>query len=239
MLACVMLILVVVGLGGLNDSLFVSAVFLAGLFCWQRRSVGWKLADTITKCLSLAGIILLCLWPTPTAAEASWQCGKCILLLGFLSQFAVFHDAKPAGWVYAIELQYGERRIGCDMFLDTGNQLYTNSGGQPIVILPYQTLKPLLTQQVQRFLEAHSTGEWVPRLLECQDTEWLERVQIVPCQGIAGRQLLLAFRVDQITIRHQRSTCKKQGVYVAITTEAITTNWNCAGLLHPALVGMG
>lgn len=137
---------------------------------------------------------------------------------------------------YQTRIEYAGQLQEITGMLDTGNGLYSLLGRKPVVLLSLQSTIQLLGSQVAAFLTTNQPDSWVANLDKCQDSAWLARVEIIPCQSIGGCNLLLGFRPDSITVMHKEESFYTSEVLIGIYAGTFATNSDCQALLHPALI---
>lgn len=120
--------------------------------------------------------------------------------------------------------------------LDTGNNLYSLFGHKPVVLLSWRSAISLLGSQVSDYLTSTGPEGWLLHLHECQDTDWLARVEIIPCQSVGGQNMLLGFRPDGISVRTEAGTIHTSEVLIGLYDGVFASGSHCEALIHPALM---
>jgi len=133
-------------------------------------------------------------------------------------------------------LGYAGRQIRLTALLDTGNHLYTPGGRRPVVLVAQAGLEPLLGSRVCEYLSRTPPAAWIAGLDQCPDREWLARVQIIPCRGVGGADLLLGFRPDSLTVITAAGSATADDAVVAIHSGRLSAAGAYAALLHPAIL---
>lgn len=119
--------------------------------------------------------------------------------------------------------------------LDTGNGLYSLLGHKPVILLALQASLQLLGEEVADFLTANRPDTWLTNLEKCQDAAWLARVEVIPCQSVGGRSMILGFRPDRVTVMGEDGPADTSEVLIGIY-DGVFNGRDCQALLHPALL---
>ncbi|MCL6635025.1 MAG: sigma-E processing peptidase SpoIIGA [Peptococcaceae bacterium] len=88
--------------------------------------------------------------------------------------------------------------------LDTGNQLKDPVSGQPVVVVEYHVLKPLLPEQVRSCYEMAGEPDVWQALASLAGSPAASRFSVIPFQSL-GRVngLMLGFRPDEVAIERE------------------------------------
>lgn len=148
-------------------------------------------------------------------------------LLAKMCRYKTFYQAR---------IEYAGQSQDITGMLDTGNGLYSLLGRKPVVLLSLQSALQLLGEQVAAFLTANRPDSWLANLDKCQDSAWLARVEIIPCQSVGGRNMLLGFRPDSITVTNKEGSFYTSEVLIGIYDGSFADGSDCQALLHPALI---
>lgn len=137
---------------------------------------------------------------------------------------------------YRAKIEYDGRCEELVGMMDTGNGLYSLLGRKPVVLLAWQSALNLVGSQVASYLTANSSEVWLARLDECKDSVWLARVEIIPCQSVGGKSMLLGFRPDSITVMTEEGVACTSEVLIGLYDGVFGNGSDCQALLHPALI---
>lgn len=158
-----------------------------------------------------------------------------ILILFIVKRMLANLNRRKA--LYRARIDYAGRCQEITGLLDTGNALYSLWGRKPVVLLAYRSALELLGPQAADFLSSHSSDTWLDNLDTCQDRAWLSRVEIIPCQSVAGRNMLLGFRPDSITVLCENGAAATTAeLIIGIYDGVFLAGSDCQALLHPALM---
>lgn len=137
--------------------------------------------------------------------------------------------------LYQVHIELGGVSVPVIGMLDTGNGLYTLVGHKPVILVELQRLIPILSPEVVRYLRSNPAHEWLTNLDQCSDTEWLNRVEIVPYCAIGNSSMLIAFRTDGITLVKDNENVSISKGTVAVYEKNLTSDNRYHALLHPGM----
>jgi len=157
-----------------------------------------------------------------------------LILVGFVwRRLAAGLARRPL--LFSLVLGYRGQEITIPALLDTGNHLYTAGGRRPVVLVERHGLAPLLAPAVNEYLARTPPTAWVADLNRCPDSEWLARVQIIPCRAALGGGLLLGFRPDRLAVLTADGVAIAADAVVGIHSGSLSAGVYAA-LLHPAIM---
>ncbi len=113
-------------------------------------------------------------------------------------------NRTPADTVYDCEIIKNGKSYGCHCFLDTGNSLRDPFTGRPVVIVNGEKFSSL-----------------VPKDPFGGDIDPCGMFRMIPCNGIAGKNLLVSFSADSIRVKGLKKDFIYSNVTVAVTKEKI------------------
>jgi stage II sporulation protein GA (sporulation sigma-E factor processing peptidase) len=137
---------------------------------------------------------------------------------------------------YQATIAWAGRAVTVTALLDSGNGLHSYWERTPVMIVEYLALRPLLGQQVNAFLSNNKPDGWLIALQDCLDSEWLQRVCIIPYRTIGSENLLLAFRPDTLIVHDKLKDHCTQNVIIGIYGGTFSAIHSYTALLHPALI---
>jgi stage II sporulation protein GA (sporulation sigma-E factor processing peptidase) len=174
-------------------------------------------------------------WPAVTWRHLAAGGLLALLLIGLIWRRLIAGLTRRRHFLPLI-LDYGGRRVRLTALLDTGNHLYTIGGQRPVVLVERGSLDPLLGVTVSGYLQRTPPASWLASLDQCGDSEWLARVQVIPCRGIGGASLLLGFRPDNLTVITATGSIAADEAVVGIHSGSFMVDGAYAALLHPAVL---
>ena len=102
---------------------------------------------------------------------------------------------------YRLVLGCGGREATVSAILDTGNALQTVMRRQPIVVVAYAAIRPLLDGSMRTYLDQHQPGDWALQIDNLTENKWLSRLEVIPYRTVGLKQgLLLGLRMDYIAV---------------------------------------
>lgn len=138
--------------------------------------------------------------------------------------------------LYPITLSYEGRAAEMTAMLDTGNALSTIVGCKPVVIVNYERVKQILSQEIIRYLDSTQYDSWLANLCECQDTNWLKRVEVIPYHSVGRRSTLLGFRPDLLTVTTAQGVISIVDIAIGIYHNKLCEDKTYEALLNPAVL---
>ena len=140
--------------------------------------------------------------------------------------------------LFPMVIEYDGKQIKLKALLDTGNQLYTIGGNRPVVLVEQQTIEPIVGEMVAAFLRSLPPDDWLVNLEQCLDQRWLTRVSIIPYKGVGGKNMLLGFRSDRLTVLTANHGIVADAVVIGIVSGSLSSGGEYQGLLHPSLLNI-
>ncbi len=229
LLASVAFVLMAFGYKTIKSTLILVGIFFIVSFILGGATLGW-LYFIQTQPPQKVGNILDLSWGNLAAGSV-----MAVLLVTLIVKKMLGRMVRRQTF-YKAQIYYNGR---CEEFtgmLDTGNSLYSLLGRKPVVLLCWQSALQLLGSQVANYLTSNGPEIWLSNLDECQDSAWLARVEVIPCQSIGGRKMLLGFRPDSISVMTEEGLAHTTEVLIGLYDGVIAGESDCQALLHPALI---
>lgn len=227
--ASVVLILAAFGRRPVKTTIILVGAFFIVSFVLGGATLGW-LYFIQSESPYWSGNIVQVSWKTLTAGSAV----TVILLLFFAKR--MLGNMFRRKTLYHAKIEYDGRCEEIVGIMDTGNGLYSLLGRKPVVLLAWQSALKLVGSQVAAYLTANNSEVWLAKLDECKDSAWLARVEIIPCQSVGGKSMLLGFRPDSITVMTEDGSAYTSEVLIGLYDGVFGNGSDCQALLHPALI---
>ncbi len=137
---------------------------------------------------------------------------------------------------FQIALYFFGRRVDVRALMDTGNSLTDPLSGDPVIVVEYEALKPVLPPEVRKSFEEGQLAD--PRLLaHLTNTPWATRLRLIPFQSLGQQHgLLIGIRPDLVEINQGSRNIKTEKVIVGIYGHRLHSGESYQALLHPALL---
>lgn len=121
--------------------------------------------------------------------------------------------------------------------LDTGNNLTDPLTGHPVIVAEYEAIKKILPEQVRSVVEQHKQDDSAVILAELGENIRQGNFRIIPYRSV-GREngWLLAFRPDEVELRHGGNMFRTNDVIVALYSDYLRSDTPCRALLPPGLL---
>ncbi len=126
----------------------------------------------------------------------------CYVFISLCNRY--LRSRTPSDTVYDCEIIKGDKSYKCHCFLDTGNSLRDPFTGKPVIIVngeKFECTVPLTAYDLAKT----DNGSF----------------RLIPCSGVAGKNLLVSFSADLIRVRGLKKNFSCSDVTVAITQEKI------------------
>ena len=229
LLASVVIILLAFGYRSVKITVTLTGIFFIVSFIFGGALLGW-LYFIQTEVPYRAGTTIKLSWGNLVVGSVV---GIILILLVVKRLLARMYRYKT---FYQAKIEYAGQLQEITGMLDTGNGLYSLLGRKPVVLLSLQSALQLLGAKVAAFLTTNRPDSWLANLDKCQDSAWLARVEIIPCQSVGGCNMLLGFRPDSITVMGKEGSFYTAEVIIGIYDGTFSNGNDCQALLHPALL---
>lgn len=140
----------------------------------------------------------------------------------------------------ALLIKLGGQQVKVEAFLDSGNQLKDPMTRQPVVVVEYAVLKPLLPAEVQAGFEKGGEPDVWGILGSLSENGYVSRFSAIPFQSL-GRVngLMVGFRPDEVVIERQERQVRVGKVVIAIYHKRLDSDGAYQALLSPDLLESG
>lgn len=168
-------------------------------------------------------------WPDLLAGVLLASCALLVAKTGLVTNF----------WrrfiEYQVEVIYENRTTVLKAIVDTGNALYSLSR-KPVIIADYLAIKTVFSSETTAFFSRYPPAAWLENIDQCQDQNWLARIQVIPFHALSGSSMLLAFRPDAVVIRSADSVIETADVIIGVYAGSLSAKHHFTALLHPAIL---
>ncbi|MCL6559205.1 MAG: sigma-E processing peptidase SpoIIGA [Firmicutes bacterium] len=137
----------------------------------------------------------------------------------------------------ALVIKFGGKQVKVDALMDTGNQLVDPLTGQPVIVVEYSAVKPILPLELEgAFPEAGEPDVW-SILGSLGESRWAGRFSAVPFNSL-GRTggFMVGFRPDEVLVEQRGHLMPAKKTVVAICHKKLDTGSSYSALLHPHLL---
>lgn len=225
-----LLALIAFSYSNLGNFIFIMGVFYIVSFLLGGAVLGWTfLWEKAFSSFEYGALFTL------NYTQLFWGIGIGSVLLFFVIR-RIMYQQFSSQTHYKIKIQYVNQVVEFGAILDTGNRLYTPITCTPVVIVERNAVAPILNQQIHDFFENYPSSEWVINLEKCPDTNWLERIQVIPYRGVGTDSMLLGFRPDAMFVVREKQDIKIDDIVVAIYDGALAGDKSYSALLHPQVI---
>ncbi|WP_371371330.1 sigma-E processing peptidase SpoIIGA [Sporomusa aerivorans] len=226
--ASVIIIFVAFGYRSVKTMLMLVGTFYVVSFVLGGAAIGW-LYFIQNEASYRPGSILASSWSSLAISSAI-----AVILIIFIAR-RLIHKLSRRQTFYQTKIEYDGRWVTITGMLDTGNSLYSMIGKKPVVLLAWQAALPLVGPAVSEYLTRYKPEGWLANLDNCRDTSWLARVEVIPCQSVGGRNMLLGFRPDSIVLITPAGAIHTTEVLIGLYSDIFNCDTDYQALLHPAL----
>ena len=162
-----------------------------------------------------------------------------LIAIGFgvgISIYLSFHSIRKRFilplFEYDIKIIHKHKEIVVKSILDTGNCLYTPLGNRPVIVVTYDALRGLFTNEQESII-----SEYKDNLLELITTGALEPSYIIPFNSVGCKSgMLLGIEVDKVYIRRDHFEKHVDKCIIAISFHDIFNDKTYHALLHPDFI---
>lgn len=139
-------------------------------------------------------------------------------------------------FAYHLQIHNQGRQIELDALLDTGNFLYTPKRHEPVLIVEYTPLKPLLTDSQRNHYEQFQKATLSE--IEGGITEGIYSMDaLIPFNSVGCKNgFLWGIRVDSVCIQKQLKKILVSPCIIGVASEALFTDGQFHALLHPEFI---
>jgi stage II sporulation protein GA (sporulation sigma-E factor processing peptidase) len=133
---------------------------------------------------------------------------------------------------YEVKITYRDKAVCIKSILDTGNCLYTPIGHRPVIIVSYDALKDLFTNDQRLLLDKYKNN-----VLELISREDFKPSYIIPFNSVGCKLgVLLGIEADQINIYRDNFEKIAEKYIIGITFNNIFYDKSYHALLHPDFI---
>lgn len=223
----VLLLLLAFGKKRVSSFLFLIGILYIVSFTLGGAVVGWSYFGQ-TRDSTL-------LWRQLSLTDLAGGCTIGLLAVTILTK-RISAKLFRRSTLYPITLSYGGRAADMSAMLDTGNALSSIISCKPVVIVNYERVKQILSQDALRYLDSTQFDLWLVNLCECQDADWLERVEVIPYHSVGRRSTLLGFRPDLLTVTTSQGVISTTDIVIGIYHSRLCENKTYEALLNPSVL---
>lgn len=137
---------------------------------------------------------------------------------------------------YSLTVSYQGKKVEIQSLLDTGNLLYTSWKHEPVMVIEYEAMKPLLTEMQQRTYEAFKN------LNEVQIEEAIikgdyKMEQLIPFNSVGCKGgFLWSIQVESVQIESYSKHLKVSPCIVGLSSERLFSDRHFQALVHPEFI---
>lgn len=133
---------------------------------------------------------------------------------------------------YDMALTYKENSVQFTGFLDSGNFLYTPISHRPVIIVAYESIKPLLTDaQIEVIEKSQHRVEDIVTHID------LDSVQVIPFSSVGCKEgVIWGMEVDQVTLKKGCFEKILGKCIVGVTFKTVFNGGVYKALLHPEFI---
>lgn len=131
-----------------------------------------------------------------------------------------------------VEIALDGQSICLKGMVDTGNQLRDPLSGLPVIIVDWDSLKPIIPQEMSYFFQA----AWDKAASKLASPPAGTRLRLIPFTGVSGNSgILPGFKPDALYLTGKQGRFKKAAV-VGVSGKPLSRRGLYQALLHPELV---
>ncbi len=155
----------------------------------------------------------------------------CYVIIRLICRLTSRHALS--GGCCTVTVVWREKTVECNAKIDTGNSLVEPFSHYPVIVMEWEPLSPLFSQEARAFF---TEKQW--EKAGAAGNEEMPKIRMVPFQTISGIGVLPAFSPDKVMLRSAKKQIEATDVYVAVCREKITGD-GFRALLNPDLFSQG
>jgi stage II sporulation protein GA (sporulation sigma-E factor processing peptidase) len=139
--------------------------------------------------------------------------------------------------IWSLTIVVGGKELTCSGLLDTGNGLMDPISKQPVTIVNFTSLKPLLPPQLVEQLEKNPTNLMdVMAGVEWGD-DWVRRVKMVPYRSVGTKMgMMIAFQPDRVRLQKENTIHDPVKTLIGISMQSMSKHEQFEAILHPQIL---
>lgn len=138
--------------------------------------------------------------------------------------------------IFPVGISFSGRRVDVKALLDTGNSLVDPLTGEPVIVVEYEAIKPILPPELRTSLEEEQL-DYTRLLAGVAGKPWAARLRLIPFQSLGVQHgLLPGIRPDAVEIAQGEKKVAVDRVVVGICRHRLHEGENYRALLHPGLL---
>jgi len=154
-----------------------------------------------------------------------------IAVLLFLIFYVIFNYIRESSkTIYEVKVQYDKKEIHTYGLYDTGNLLIDPMTGKPVIVIEYEIIKNILSEDIVHCIENSYIHNYDFEMLEPENHR---KFKLIPFQSIGNQKgLMPAIVLDQIEIVKAMEATMHKKVVAAISKDELSTRNDYHIILH-------
>ena len=154
-----------------------------------------------------------------------------IAVLLFLIFYVILnHIRESSKTIYEVKVQYDKKEIHTYGLYDTGNLLIDPMTGKPVIVIEYEIIKNILSEDIVHCIENSHIYNYDFQLLKSEN---YTKFKLIPYQSIGNQKgLMPAIVLDQIEIAKVTEVIMHKKVVAAVSKEDLSTRNDYHIILH-------
>lgn len=129
------------------------------------------------------------------------------------------------------------KKVSLEALIDTGNQLIDPLSQQPVIVVEYEVLRPLLPTEINELVSDGKKLHQPSTLLSLGNTTYAKRLRLIPFQSLGKESgMLLGIRPDLIEIYYHNRIQATKDVVLGISHQKLSPTTTYRALLHPQVL---
>lgn len=140
-------------------------------------------------------------------------------------------------FLYKVTIEMGEKQVGIDAILDTGNSLKDPVTNFPVIVVEYEALRDILPENLHAVFNNNGQDVDFTKLYQAvDDTGWMLRVRLIPYSSL-GKQngMLVGIKPDMVRLWSKKNSREIKDVIIGIYNNKISQDGGYRGLLCPEI----
>jgi len=141
------------------------------------------------------------------------------------------------GYLYKIEIFFGEEVVSLVALLDTGNRLVDPLSQNPVIVVELDGIKDALLPEVRSIFEQSDEYNLDFAAIALTNSAWISRFRIIPFTALEKTTgVLIGFRPDKVRVSVSDVWHDVENVIIAVCNKRLCNDSRYRALIHPGII---
>lgn len=185
----------------------IGVFFYNGIILFKNNSIQWWIL--------ILSVIIVC------------------ILMKFLRDYIQKNFFKEKTFV-PVTIFLNKRLLEVKALIDTGNNLYDPFSNAPVIIVEYEAIKNLLSDELQDIFNKGQDKDLYLITEKLSKSQWSTRFRLIPFTSIGKTNgMLIGLRPDKIRVKTDDQEVEIENTIIGIYRDTLSPDGNYKALLHP------